>query len=385
MGSTARIRANRTNALSSTGPRTATGKIKVATNAIKAGLFARTLVVPALGENANEFEQFRLAVVTDLEPNGSVEWELADRVAGLLWRMRRVVRYESAAMSCPTARLPRHPDEVDRREADDTVPLPSNAPADRRLALVRLRLHHTRYLLEALRRAIAVARDLAELPAAGGVDWRVIELILDAAGELLGWLPVCGEPDRWAAMAAELGFGDPRIGRADWASGQLRDLVCAAAKSSGHEPGPCLRAVAERVEAGLAETEESVSRLEAEERDLVGRMLREREVAIAGPAFAERGVVEQVARAETHLSRELDRTLSQLERLRDWREQPRGAAWAASVIVGLPRGVEADDASDNGFVSQNRPSLAVGGPSDSMSVDDAAVEAVPVAPVREDR
>ncbi len=383
MATAASIRANRENALRSTGPVTAAGKAKVAANAVKAGLFARSLVVPALGESADGFERFRRQIVADIAPDGPLECELADRVVGLLWRMRRVVRYESAAISCPTARLPRHPDEVDRREADDTVPLPANAPADRRLALVRLRHHHTRYLLEALRRAVAVAWDLAELPAAGAVDWRVIELLLAAAGELLGWPPVCGEPDRWAAMAAELGFDDPRIGRADWASGQLRDLVCAAAKSSGHEPGPCLRAVAERVEAGLAETEESVSRLEAEERDLVGRMLREREVVVAVPAFAEGGVVERVARAETHLSRELDRTLSQLERLRSRRQEPCGAAWAAGVVVGLPGGIGTEDKRRNGFVSQNRPSLAVRGQSETISREGALAEAIPVGPASE--
>jgi hypothetical protein len=49
-------------------------------------------VVP--GENADEWEAHRNAIVDDLAPHGAMELALAERVALTLWRLRRVVRFE---------------------------------------------------------------------------------------------------------------------------------------------------------------------------------------------------------------------------------------------------------------------------------------------------
>jgi hypothetical protein len=84
MTSEVAVRANRLNALQSTGPRTAAGKAIAARNHTTCGLFASTLVIEAAGETAAAWDEFRAAVLADLQPVGVVEHELAADVAGLL-------------------------------------------------------------------------------------------------------------------------------------------------------------------------------------------------------------------------------------------------------------------------------------------------------------
>jgi hypothetical protein len=57
-------------------------------NALKHGLTARTPLLP--GEDATEFREFVWAAIDDLEPDGPVQLGLAQRVAVLMWKRRRV-------------------------------------------------------------------------------------------------------------------------------------------------------------------------------------------------------------------------------------------------------------------------------------------------------
>jgi hypothetical protein len=95
MATQAQIVANRLNAQQSTGPRTAEGKATVARNAIKHGLLARDAVVR--GEDPDDFEAHRQAVLAELAPVGVLESVLAERVAGLIWRLRRAERLQNEA------------------------------------------------------------------------------------------------------------------------------------------------------------------------------------------------------------------------------------------------------------------------------------------------
>jgi len=92
------LTANRRNALKSTGPRTPEGKAKTSMNALKHGLRSVSLAVPVL-ENPEDWEAHRGLVVHDLNPVGYLETVLAERAAAILWRLGRVVRYESASVS----------------------------------------------------------------------------------------------------------------------------------------------------------------------------------------------------------------------------------------------------------------------------------------------
>jgi hypothetical protein len=47
----------------------------------------------------DEWEAHRTGVLASLEPEGHLEMVLAERVALLLWRLRRVTRYETEAIT----------------------------------------------------------------------------------------------------------------------------------------------------------------------------------------------------------------------------------------------------------------------------------------------
>jgi hypothetical protein len=90
MTTLAKIAANRQNAMKSTGPRTAAGKAAAGANAIAHGLRSAAPVIP--GEDPADWEAYRAGVVAALAPAGTLEAELADRVASLSWRLRRAGR-----------------------------------------------------------------------------------------------------------------------------------------------------------------------------------------------------------------------------------------------------------------------------------------------------
>lgn len=75
------------------GPVTESGKAVARLNGVVHGLRA---VVPVIAtEREEDWEQHRTGIVDELAPTGALEMELAERVALLLWRMRRVARYEA--------------------------------------------------------------------------------------------------------------------------------------------------------------------------------------------------------------------------------------------------------------------------------------------------
>lgn len=96
MATSKQVRANRRNALSSTGPKTRGGKQAVRWNALKHGLLAREVVI-GVGdgkENQREFQWLLEQLRTDFQPQGILEEVLVERVAVSYWRLRRVLRCE---------------------------------------------------------------------------------------------------------------------------------------------------------------------------------------------------------------------------------------------------------------------------------------------------
>ncbi len=93
MTSLKQIEANRRNALKSTGPRTAEGKLRSRQNAVRHGLTAQT-VITAL-ENAADYERFELSIVADYQPHSAIQRELVVRLASVLWRLRRSTLIET--------------------------------------------------------------------------------------------------------------------------------------------------------------------------------------------------------------------------------------------------------------------------------------------------
>jgi hypothetical protein len=93
MATTEQIEANRQNAKKSTGPKTAAGKAKVSSNAVKHGLLTEAALLPEEDEAA--FQIFADDLLADLKPEGAVERLLAEQIVDLGWRLRRVRRIET--------------------------------------------------------------------------------------------------------------------------------------------------------------------------------------------------------------------------------------------------------------------------------------------------
>jgi hypothetical protein len=62
-------------------------------NAVKHGIYSVSPVVPWFESEADWLE-FRGQVFEEIRPQGGLQMALADRVATLLWRLMRIVRYE---------------------------------------------------------------------------------------------------------------------------------------------------------------------------------------------------------------------------------------------------------------------------------------------------
>jgi hypothetical protein len=96
MATPSQIEANRANARRSTGPRTAAGKARSSHNALQHGLRANSALLP--GESATEWREHREGVLIALGAKGALETALADRVALILWRMRRIGACDAATV-----------------------------------------------------------------------------------------------------------------------------------------------------------------------------------------------------------------------------------------------------------------------------------------------
>ncbi|MFU8790267.1 MAG: hypothetical protein ACNA7G_14645, partial [Methylobacter sp.] len=77
--STAQISANQINARKSTGPVTAIGKSKIATNATKHGIFSKHLVLK--DEDPLEYQGLLEQLQSELAPSGILEQALVERIA----------------------------------------------------------------------------------------------------------------------------------------------------------------------------------------------------------------------------------------------------------------------------------------------------------------
>ena len=93
MSSQRQLEANRMNAKRSSGPKTPSGKARSSMNAREHGLTGKSIVLG--DEDPKEFDAFRAALEEDFRPGTTMERELVDRLAGLLWRLRRVPAIEA--------------------------------------------------------------------------------------------------------------------------------------------------------------------------------------------------------------------------------------------------------------------------------------------------
>ena len=93
MTSDKQTRANRENALKSTGPKTTEGKAAVRLNAVKHGLLSRETLLP--GEDEEALRELGEHLRDELQPVGELENLLVDRIVSAYWRLRRLGRVEA--------------------------------------------------------------------------------------------------------------------------------------------------------------------------------------------------------------------------------------------------------------------------------------------------
>lgn len=94
MATERQTKANQKNAQLSTGPRTAEGKSKAGSNALKHGLTAGQIVLPH--EDPGIFEAFAAKMRDALAPVGALEEFLAERIVADAWRIGRAPALEAA-------------------------------------------------------------------------------------------------------------------------------------------------------------------------------------------------------------------------------------------------------------------------------------------------
>jgi hypothetical protein len=124
------------------GPRTLAGKAAVSMNAIRHGMTSEARVVP--GESAQDAEAHWVGVWESLAPQGHLEEELCDRVAGLTWRLRRVERYE-VGLICSRSDASRY--DATRPKLRRTWHLPNGAEI---IKITRYEAHLHRLLVQTL-------------------------------------------------------------------------------------------------------------------------------------------------------------------------------------------------------------------------------------------
>src|SRR6476620_8801755 len=118
MTSNKQLHANRANATKSTGPRTQVGKARSRLNSRKHGLTAKTLII--VGENDEDFEELRSALFEQYDPQSALEFELVERLAGILWRLRRVPLFEAGILDARHASVSDYDLERDYDELAET-------------------------------------------------------------------------------------------------------------------------------------------------------------------------------------------------------------------------------------------------------------------------
>jgi hypothetical protein len=311
-----RRQANRANARKSTGPRTGAGKAIVRLNATKHGLRAGAVVIPGL-ESPAEWEAFRSGVVGSLRPSGALAEALADRAAGLLWRLRRAERAEALSVAADQAELeiPARPRTGEDALREDDEDLMSDAE-----------------LLDERERSVAGARaKLARYGPAGQLAARLKDLTDKAHlddGEALPFLAACAEqaqeagaedipdPDDLSAVAASAGLdaNGPRT----WTAGAVRQAAAlfAAAVPNKRSLAWLVKEVAEAADEWVEDSRTTIEMDGPSAEALRQRVELQTAVARARRAGANAAAAAHVARYEGHLQRQLKHTLDELERLR---------------------------------------------------------------------
>jgi hypothetical protein len=268
------------------GPATHEGKEVVRWNATRHGIRSPAPVVPGV-EKAEDWEEHRDGVLESLQPEGHLELVLAERVALLSWRLLRVTRYETEAISLYQERVEN--DLARERRFESGSDHPETVRSNAKSAEKEHRLLRRFAKMEDNKSLSSFDADTIIWGAMESAD-KVAEGEVDPE-ELIESVSVSGLPasDSWE-------------GYEGWTAGMVRAVIERIAQATGEEPEELLEAAT-----SSARWKAERSKLEAKkvERDLKN-MARER-------LLPDEKTLEKVARYEAHLSRGLYKALHELE------------------------------------------------------------------------
>ncbi len=96
------------------GPRTAGGKAVSARNATTHGLFARDIVLPALGEDPEGYRQIEAEFTAQIAPRNLLERHYVEKIAAASWRLRRLHRWQAQLFEDETLTEDERLDKLDK-------------------------------------------------------------------------------------------------------------------------------------------------------------------------------------------------------------------------------------------------------------------------------
>jgi hypothetical protein len=282
------------------GPQSPDGKEVARWNATRHGISSPAPVVPGL-EKHEDWQEYREAILEHYSPDGPVEHELAERVAILSWRLRRVTRYEAQAIAISQEKV-----------EDDYHSLASFKASMRGEGIaatthpqdIRFEAAYTKRTERAFRRFPQEEPDkVLRAEAAGAI---VFGAYIEAKKRLGGELD-------WEALALPgISVDDDIYELPAMSVKDVRGCIQVLASAASVDPDELLEAAAD--EAGY-EARSAAGKKERMEED-ISRKERER-------ILPDADTMQKIARYEAHLSRQLYQALHALDILQGRREAAR--------------------------------------------------------------
>jgi hypothetical protein len=322
-----KIVANQKNALCSTGPRSVKGKAKSKMNALAHGLRAEALIIP--GERAEDWEAHRSGTIASLAPLGTLEAELAERVAILTWRLRRAVAYETAVTASGIAR------ETAQARGEEEGTSSAWPSTSQKKTYTKVQEE-----LESAKRELASFEELRDqcrrLPALPGDHPFSGDDAFSFLLQVTGYTP---DADKETTNIEDHEFlaaiGVPEDARDDpdwwhgWTAILVRNGVREIAREAGMTAEQLLHRVVRDADREATLNRRKVARLDEELAELEGPTAEAERVAHGRALLPSGDLLDKIARYEGHLSRQLGQALLLLERLQDTRAgkapEPRNA------------------------------------------------------------
>lgn len=277
MASATKLAANRRNARRSTGPRTAKGKAVSARNAVRHGLLSKLPVLPEI-EHQDDWDAHLRHTIESINPVGYLEMVLSERVALILWRLRRLANSERGAGAINLRRA------IFERSIEPWMESKSLYRAEK----------HARSELHIVERDLAILQFARQLEPKSYVDpetaARVVRRMADV-GDLEADCPEIRE--RFGEDVAP----DLELEELPWTVGTLIETVGEFEGATGIDAEAALQEGIDAAESKLADVIEQIA-----------SRRQEKSVLPADPGNL-------LTRYETTLERSLYRTIHEIERL----------------------------------------------------------------------